>query len=222
MAILDNRSHNWRPVKVTALCLSRGNQAFLDQAYASWLGQTVQGCEFLVVHDGAVPLQTPGPSVIVPPGTNLGKRRNAGIRAATGDIIVVWDDDDWSEATRLTVQLPPLTRGHSASFLRDVLIERGDGTDQALATMGVGWPQTMVAFKTAILACGGYAEDQEFDGDTDLMMDLQGLCNGVNLDTEAPLYRYREHASNVTGPGHWRAIRERSRPLKSHECQTTV
>lgn len=188
----------------------------LDQAYACWQQQTYQGYEFIVVHDGTKPLVCPGREIVGVPGENLGTRRNRGLVAATGDVVAVWDDDDWSEPGRLAVQIAPLLRGHGSSVLQDVLGEEGDW--RGICTLLMGWPQTLVATRAAIDAVGGYPENEHFDGDTSFMMDLLGLHNGACVSTARPLYRYRRHASNVTSAGHWADIKRRAQPLQGNEC----
>lgn len=197
-------------MRVTAICLSRGDQSMLDAAHANWKAQTLRPREhdFVVVHDGTNPKLRcpPGRTVLVPPGTNLGERRNRAINFAQGDIVAVWDDDDWSDPRRLELQVAALSERCQATFLRDVTLEAPGR--QAPCAMLSGWPQTMVAFKEAVWNVGGYPEDQRFDGDTDLCMELQGRKGGVVLELDAGLYRYRQHADNVTGSGHWDSLWE--------------
>lgn len=49
----------------------------------------------------------------VPPDLNLGQRRNRAVQAASGDILVLWDDDDWSGPRRLVRLVEPLILGRA-------------------------------------------------------------------------------------------------------------
>jgi glycosyltransferase involved in cell wall biosynthesis len=199
-------------MRITGICLSRGNQEMLDAAIRNWNEQTIKARKDLVVVTDEESFKTlrvhcnRSRTVSVPVGTNLGERRNRAINFAQGDIVAVWDDDDWSDTRRLELQVAALSERCQATFLRDVTLESAER--QAPCAMLSGWPQTMVAYKEAVWNVGGYPEDQRFDGDTDLCMELQGRKGGVVLELDAGLYRYRQHADNVTGSGHWDSLWE--------------
>lgn len=188
-------------MRVTALCLSRGDQGMLDAAYAMWRAQSFQGFEFLTVHDGTRPLRVPETEVI-DTSPNLGRRRNVGWRAASGDVIAIWDDDDPSDRDRLSVQCGALTRGYEVTTLRHVLLK--DGEREERCSMLFGWPQTIVARKSAFEAVGGYPEDQEFDGDMEFTLELFGRHRSIALP--GLLYTYCRHGRNVTSEQHWEGL----------------
>lgn len=212
---------------VSALCLSRGNQAMLDAARAAWDAQVLHEAaeyrEFVVVVDEGDPIVVNGKRVEVPVGTHLGKRRNIGLAACTGDIVAVWDDDDGHEPERLVVQIEPLRTvqfapprrpvGYRISTLQDILIEFADGY-RAIGHQLVGYPQTLVAFRKDIIAAGGWSETAHHDGDFELLMRLQMTGRAAAIEHGSVLYRYRQHTQNVTGEAHWAALRERSVPLE--------
>jgi len=204
---------------VSALCLSRGDQAMLDAARADWDVQSpfcaAEYREFVVVVDEGSPVVVNGKRVEVPVGTHLGKRRNIGLAACTGDVVAVWDDDDGHSPDRLAIQLEPLRayRGYRCSFLQDLLLEFSDG-HQAIGNFLAGWPQTLVAYKKDLIATGGWSETATFDGDFELLMRLQIAGRAFRVEHDRILYRYRQHAANVTSAGHWAAIRTRSVPLE--------
>lgn len=53
--------------------------------------------------------------VMLVPDASLGELRNIGMRAATRDVLVQWDDDDRYHPLRLACQLEAMTGGHVAS-----------------------------------------------------------------------------------------------------------
>jgi glycosyltransferase involved in cell wall biosynthesis len=197
-------------MKITGLCLSRGDQDMLLAAMKNWDEQKIAARkDFVVVTDeeSFKTLRIPGNRtrvLAVPSDMNLGARRNLALRFAQGDIVATWDDDDWSAPNRLATQCAALTEQNRASFLQHVTLEHGERRGKC--PMLSGWPQTMVAHRTAVLECGGYPETESFDGDTDLCMELQGRAGGVVLPNEVELYRYRQHQNNVTGAGHWDSL----------------
>jgi glycosyltransferase involved in cell wall biosynthesis len=199
-------------MNVTGICLSRGNQEMLDSAIACWRAQTILALkDFVIVTDEesfkTLRVQCERARVMaVPSSMNLGARRNLAIRFAQGEVVATWDDDDWSAPERIALQCAALTESCGATFLQDVTLEHGER--RAVCPMLSGWPQAMVARKSAVLACGGYPETERFDGDTDLCMELQGVSGGRVLEFGADLYRYRQHADNVTGSGHWGSLWE--------------
>jgi glycosyltransferase involved in cell wall biosynthesis len=189
----------------------------LDAAYADWQAQTFWvpnlEREFVVVHDGTVPLRVPGVEVRCVPGENLGARRNLSAVVATGHLVAVWDDDDGHSRERLSEQVPPILAGADASVIRDVLLER-PGREPALGWMPCGWPQTLVVRRDVLLALGGWPTNKRWDDDVRLLMTLRTRRNVYRIVSDKILYRYRRHASNVTGSAHWDAIERRAVPLK--------
>jgi glycosyltransferase involved in cell wall biosynthesis len=51
--------------------------------------------------------------VAAPPGASIGHKRNLACRAARGEVIAHWDDDDWYAPARLSAQLAPLRAGRA-------------------------------------------------------------------------------------------------------------
>jgi len=97
---------------VTAVCPSRNRQRFLPLLLKSFFSQTWIDSELLILDDS-----DPGYNtyirdsrirfVHIPPGTykTVGEKRNAVNALATGNVIVHFDDDDWSAPTRIEDQL---------------------------------------------------------------------------------------------------------------------
>jgi glycosyltransferase involved in cell wall biosynthesis len=89
-------------------------RAFLPTAIACFLRQDYPACQLVVVDDGLDPVAD-----LMPPDarvtylrldrhTALGTKRNIAAEAAAGDVLVHWDDDDWSSPGRVAAQVAAL------------------------------------------------------------------------------------------------------------------
>src|SRR4051812_20555321 len=93
---------------VSCLMPTRGRRPFVGLAVACFLGQDYGRRELVVVDDGPEPIGDllPPDSRIryerVPRATSLGAKRNLACELAHGDVLVHWDDDDWSAPWRLS------------------------------------------------------------------------------------------------------------------------
>jgi glycosyltransferase involved in cell wall biosynthesis len=112
---------------VTCLCLTTaGRKEFLNRAVECFMAQRYENCELLIVADsvfdldielrpvGTAPCDRPltvgqDVSVLIPfRALTIGAKRNAGCEAAQGEIIAVWDDDDYSAPGRIEFQVQSL------------------------------------------------------------------------------------------------------------------
>ena len=104
-----------RPL-VSCIMPTAGRRAFAGQAIAYFLRQTYGPAELLIVDDGAdavADLLPDDPRVRylrLPRRRSVGAKRNLACEAAAGEIIVHWDDDDWSAPRRLGHQVEELLR----------------------------------------------------------------------------------------------------------------
>ena len=93
---------------------TRDRRPFVRQAIFYFMRQTYANRELVVLDDGdddVGDLLSGDPRlrhVRVAPGLSLGAKRNAACAAARGELIVHWDDDDWSAPQRLEVQVAAL------------------------------------------------------------------------------------------------------------------
>lgn len=89
---------------------------FVPQAIRYFLRQDYPNKELLVVDDGPDPLakvvpDDPQVRYIRLEGTRtLGIKRNLCVEAASGDLIMHWDDDDWTSSQRISYQMEALSR----------------------------------------------------------------------------------------------------------------
>lgn len=65
--------------------------------------QTWENKELIIINEGE-PFNLPGEE-LVSPGMTLGELRNIGLKKATGDAVIQWDDDDWYHPYRIEYQV---------------------------------------------------------------------------------------------------------------------
>lgn len=117
-----------RPL-VTCLMATRNRRVFISQSIKYFLNQDYPAKELLIIDDGTEPIADliPKTNDIVYTrlghSVSLGEKRNLGVEASRGEIVIIWDDDDWYSPHRLSYQVDPISRGRSdATVLQDALM----------------------------------------------------------------------------------------------------
>jgi hypothetical protein len=104
--------------KVSLVMPTYNRLQYVPIAIRSFLQQTYQNIELIIVSDGDYLFHLPLDSRIHPiyldKRTPTGTKRNIGADAATGDIIANLDDDDWSLAHRIQSQVMHLENTQKA------------------------------------------------------------------------------------------------------------
>jgi glycosyltransferase involved in cell wall biosynthesis len=94
---------------VSCLCLTRNRREWLPKAVDCFLRQTYENRELLIVPDRMEDVIDFYPDerihTLMPAPAVVGTKRNLGCAAARGEIIAVWDDDDYSAPDRLAYQV---------------------------------------------------------------------------------------------------------------------
>jgi glycosyltransferase involved in cell wall biosynthesis len=105
---------------VSCIIVTRTRPGLLKLAIEGFLVQTVKDKEAVVVIDGddAEPprevVNAPGVRVIQVEGRQrTWQKATAGVKAARGEVIAHWDDDDWYARERLERQLTPILKGEA-------------------------------------------------------------------------------------------------------------
>lgn len=99
---------------VTCLCLTRNRREWLAKAVDCFLRQTYENRELVIVPDRPEDLvdlpQDERIRVLTPSHRDMvvGSKRNRGCAEARGEIVAIWDDDDYSAPERLTYQMAKL------------------------------------------------------------------------------------------------------------------
>lgn len=99
---------------ISVVCPTYNRAKYLPTAIRCFLQQTYPNKEMILVDDGNEPTPLPIGANInyikLNTKTATGTKRNMGAEAARGEIVVNWDDDDWSHAHRLEDQYQRLLR----------------------------------------------------------------------------------------------------------------
>jgi len=179
---------------------------YLPDALRSYRQQTYASRELIVVNDGA-PLTAAAADVRVVnlprrdrPWT-IGEKRNVGVRAAAGEYLATWDDDDVSLPPRLAEQVAA-----ALAWRADVV--RADGmyiADASLSLAGrcqrsAAAPVMASALirREAAVRAGGYpVADYLEDAEMIQRITLLGLGHVATLPG-CRWYVLRRHSSNVT------------------------
>ena len=114
---------------VSCIMPTYNRRNFVTQAIRYFLRQDYPNKELLIVDDGTDPVGD-----LVPPDSSVkyvrlhgrretGTKRNLGSEAASGDLVMSWDDDDWYGPHRISYQVGPLLDGTAdATALSDCLV----------------------------------------------------------------------------------------------------
>jgi glycosyltransferase involved in cell wall biosynthesis len=187
--------------RVSAICLTRGTREHLEATRACLAAQTRGPIELVLVSD--VEVETRKGEILVPCKTeqSLGNRRNLGVNAATGDILIQLDDDDLSHPERVARQVAALQEGALGCVLDSVVIEEMiDGARARLGDVG-GWAQTLCVWREWLLAVPYRDSSAGEDAKAMNAVNAAGLLNIIKCDLD--LYTYRHHGANVSGRRHW-------------------
>ena len=143
---------------VTAVCLVDGRLAMVERAMRSFAAQTYPNRCLLLYDTGELALRGVWPDMLIPTGAvyvrtvrpagaKLGDLRNLANEAATGEILLHWDSDDWSHPLRIEEQVFDLIAAEcaDATGYNDLLAwNSGDPRHEPGAWLYQGRPNYMV------------------------------------------------------------------------------
>jgi len=154
--------------RLSAIVCVRNGAARIGRALASIRDQ-IRPPDEIVLVDGhstddtlAVALAVADVRVVVQPGAGLANARNAGIAAASGDLIAFLDHDDRWTPDKLAIQVPLLAGDEApdAAIGHLRLVEDVDGTTPLASPRGdprLGrTPGTLLARRAAFTTVGGF------------------------------------------------------------------
>jgi glycosyltransferase involved in cell wall biosynthesis len=182
--------------------------------------QTYPNLELLVINEG-----TPfclDEEVLVEPGTSLGELRNLGLKHATGDLVIQWDDDDWYSPERVAVQVTDWEKAQSrkpqhshAILLRreivcDLTTGKGRVCDAVKWRYG-GFPGTILHPRN-----GETYPDKAKSEDEIFMHRYKCL----SVDNDPRLYVRTWNGLNTWDQAHYQLILRNSRELTVEEQET--
>ncbi|MCU1502180.1 MAG: putative glycosyltransferase [Ilumatobacteraceae bacterium] len=106
-------------VRVSCIMPTADRRRFVPAAVAAFRAQRETGAELLIVDDGDDPVEDLVPDdplvryLRLDRRRTIGEKRNLAVAGARGEIIVHFDDDDWSHPDRLGAQVGALRAGHA-------------------------------------------------------------------------------------------------------------
>ena len=193
------------PLRVSVMIVTFDRPEFLGLALDNILQQDYPVHEVVIVDDSpeALPRDLPPLGldqvkyIHLPARTTIGAKRNVACAAATGDVLVHWDDDDYFHSSRLRVQVAPLQEGLAnvtvltmthvlvlpkAAFYTAVQFGPHYGT---LAYRRSVWQVGDLQFHNV-----SFAEDAMF------LLHALGQCHAV-LTLPSPVAVYARHGANA-------------------------
>lgn len=102
---------------VSCLCITEGRPAFMPWLLWCYERQTWPRRELVIVDSSTAPFHAPECGSVrvlaAPTGSRVADKRNQALRAAHGEVIAWFDDDDWQHPQRLELLVPLLEGGGS-------------------------------------------------------------------------------------------------------------
>lgn len=104
---------------VSCLCLTRSRPEWLRKALECYRAQTWPNRELIIVADrdedlGGIDFDWPDIKYVPTGPRVVGAKRNIGIGYADGEVVVHWDDDDWSAPGRVAQHVRRLLESYKA------------------------------------------------------------------------------------------------------------
>lgn len=204
---------------ISALIVTKADRApRLLEALCDFAHQTYPDRELIVVAEDVgtarglvqdVGITSPFKVLQMPAGMLLGSVRNLSLEAATGDLVMCWDDDDRYHPARMAEQLKTLElSGADVCCLARVTLVCACGLKRA-SSMRL-WENSMLARRAKLLEIGGYP-NLPIHEDSEMFTALVRSSARV-IGMDAPeLYEYRYHGGNVCARKHWALSFSRAR-----------
>jgi len=109
------------PIKppVTCVLVTYNRRKFIPQAMKYFLRQDYPEKRLIILDDGTDKIEDLVPDlgnveyIRLDRKLTIGEKRNIGIEASQGEIILFWDDDDWYGPNRISYQVEPIIEGNA-------------------------------------------------------------------------------------------------------------
>lgn len=215
---------------ISCVCVTRKKPDLLKRSIECFLAQTYDNKELIILYEDD-DLETE--DVIgagYPPESNirlfrvsahpkmaLGELRNLAIKAARGEFICQWDDDDWYHVSRLEEQYTKLfSEGHHGSILTQWLVFDCLTTTGYISNVRL-WEGSVLCRKS-VLQEKAY-EEKPLGEDTATIEYLAARESLCLMDEMPGLYIYVYHGNNSWDYEHWSEIFRCSTPLSAEDSQ---
>lgn len=197
--------------KISCLCVTENRDAFMPWLLWNFDRQTYENRELLIVDSSLLPRPVEHPRVrwlSLPPGANVPTKRNVALRAADGEYIAWFDDDDWQHPERLERLERQLTQnagvyaGGSRSYFIDIHSRRArfyDGCGHLIFNGAL--------FRREQVAPIAFNEQRYRASDTCWLGELAERWH-PRVDEQAILSLWLSHETNISNPRHKRRFGE--------------
>ena len=135
---------------------------------------------------------------------SLGMKRNLSIRAAKGDYMCVWDDDDWYSPERIESQMNFLLFSNkvACALLTEILFDHNEGHTYHMARRPSGQENTMIFSKKG----AGQYGNLNMSEDT-FMLHYFYNTNQIAVMDAPELYIYSYHKRNTCSRDHFKLVK---------------
>lgn len=224
--------NNQFPV-ISCICVTRGKSAMLKRAIECFTAQSYQQKELVIVYEDddtkvielveTIEVKSDSDICLVcikaVPKTVLGELRNIGVRAARGEFICQWDDDDWYHMNRLMEQYVELTKyGREGAVMTQWLVF--DSVNRRAYISNARTWEGSILCRKPLLENKSY--EQKGIGEDTATIDYLVSIDCLHFMHNVPgLYIYVYHGSNTWNQDHWNYIFKCSTPL-SYKDSTNI
>jgi len=199
-------------IDTSVVICSHNNKSFLGRAIRSCLKQSLDNSRYEIIvvddastdksHDVIAGFKDKITPILLDKNVGVAEASNVGIRAALGSYIIRVDSDDYISENTLLFMTELLNSNHDIGFVYADHY-RVDESESLLERVNLDTLETLYRHGAGVMFRKSYLEavglyDSEFRNaeDFDLLKRYIKNFNGYHL--RLPLYRYRQHESNMT------------------------
>lgn len=218
---------------ISCLCVTRNKPLMLQRVINCFRNQSYRNKQLVIVYEESDELtggflhgftweesiklvKVPDKPVKLP----LGTLRNLSLEHADGDYVCQWDDDDWYDPDRLSVQMDALLKaGRTACILSQWIVFDAVSSKAYLSNRRL-WEGSILCRKD-ILQNRSYPEISK--GEDTEVIDYLLRNNLLTVIHDMPeLYIYTYHGANTWEQDHFTDIFAASTELSPQECAQVI
>ena len=213
------------PPSVSCLCVTRDKPAMLKRAVDCFRTQRYPNKQLVVVYEtddrpteelirAEIRAEEPiriVPVSAVPDKKTLGELRNLSIAAADGEYVCQWDDDDWYDPERLSVQMERMRSAGKEACLLSRWVVFDATTGRAYLSNRRLWEGSILC-RQEIMLENPYPFVSKGE-DTTVIRQLYDRNMLEIIDDEPEIYIYVYHGGNTWEKAHFQQIFDFGTPL---------
>jgi glycosyltransferase involved in cell wall biosynthesis len=205
---------------VSCICVTEGRAAFMPWLLWCFDRQTWPLRELLILDSSEPPFVSARDDVRVvalPPGTGVARKRNLAMRAARGDFIAWFDDDDWQHPQKLAWHVDALQDG--AAYAGSASSWFVDFHRSSCAAFRAGHGLTIfnsAGFRREAVMAVAFREGVARASDTFWMRQVAARCRrGADIERD-DLFFWLSHDGNISNPVQKRHFTHHLDVLRDH------